>query len=96
MITVNINIEDSQAVEKAFYEYNASLNILSYLFKQNNINEEYLEQYIQKSEKYFIILEETKNIVSNKYMPNEDINKKYNYSFDFENHNIIYTERVDN
>ena len=54
MVTVNIDIEDSQAVEKAFYEYNASLNILSYLFKQDNINEEYLEQYVQKSEKYFM------------------------------------------
>ena len=96
MVTVNIDIEDSQAVEKAFYEYNASLNILSYLFKQDNINEEYLEQYVQKSEKYFIVLEEIKEIISNKYMPDKDKNKKYNYSFDFNNCAIIYTERENN
>ena len=91
MIKVNISIEDSQAVEKAFYEYNASLNILSYLFKQQEINEEYLEQYIQKSERYYIILEETKEVVSNKYKPNDG--KEYNYIFDFDNYMIKFMER---
>ena len=91
MITVNINIEDSQAVEKAFYEYNASLNILSYLLKQDNINENYIEQYTQKSERYFIILEELKQMISAKYQPKD--NKKYNYSFDFENNALNYFEK---
>ena len=91
MTTIEINIEDYEFVEKAFYEYNASLNILSYLFKQNDINEEYLEQYIQKSEKYYIILEEAKVAIANKYKP--DNLENFNYSFDFVNHSIIYSKK---
>ena len=91
MIKINITIEESQAVEKAFYEYNASLNILSYLLKQDNINENYIEQYTQKSERYFIILEELKQMVSTKYQPNDG--KKYDYSFDFENNALNYFEK---
>lgn len=88
MITIKLDSEDSRLVEKAFYEYNASLNILSYLAKQNNINKQYLKEYTKQSERYFIILEEYKNAVSIKYHPND--NNDYTYSFNFENETINY------
>ena len=94
MITVKIDSEDSRLVEKAFYEYNASLNILSYLLKQENINMKYIEDYTRKSELYFVTLEEYKNIVSSKYHPKDD--KEYEYSFDFINETINFKTKGDN
>ena len=88
MITIKIEPEDSRLVEKAFYEYNASLNILSYLLKQDNINKEYIKEYTKQSEIYFITLEEYKSAISSKYMPND--NNKYEYNFDFVNETINF------
>lgn len=89
MITVNIDIMDSQKVEKAFYEYNATLDILSFILKQENINQNYIKQYTERSEQFFITLEQLKNEISSKYHPNDD--NQYNYSFDFINHTINYS-----
>lgn len=94
MITVKIDSEDSRLIEKAFYEYQASLNILSYLLKQENINMKYIEDYTKKTEQYFVILEEYKSIVSSKYMPQDE--KEYNYSFDFINETINFIPKGDN
>lgn len=88
MIIVKISSEESQAVEKAFYEYNAALNILSYLLKQENVNQQYFDQYTKKSEQYFVTLENLKNIISNKYMPQDGQN--YDYSFNFINEEIQF------
>lgn len=91
MIAVKIDSEDSRLVEKAYYEYQASLNILNFILKQENINQEYVDEYLKKSENYFITLEKYKNFVSNKYMP--EGNTVYNYSFDFINETINFYEQ---
>lgn len=89
-MSINLLEEDSLKIEKITYEYQSSLNILSYLLKENNINEYYLNEYFKKSELYFIELKELENIIFQKYnlLPNI-LNK--NYYFDFLNH-ILYIE----
>lgn len=85
-----IQPDDMLLIEKAYYEYNASLNILSYLLKQKEINENYLNQYLKKSEEYYIYFEELKQSIFIKYQIN--IANFKNYSFDFES-NILILER---
>lgn len=86
---INITELESNYIERLFYEYNASLNILRFLMSQNDINQEYLIQYQKTSEEKYTILEIGKKEISTIYKPKEAIN--YNYTFDFNNNSIIYT-----
>lgn len=82
-----ITYDESILIEKSYYEYKSSLDILSYLMKQDKINENYLNQYLKKSEEYYIIFEETKQLIFNKY----NLHLK-TYNFDFNNLFILYDE----
>ena len=88
---ININIPEniSQKVEKAFYEYNSSLNILSYLMKQKEINSDYLNQYFKKSEMYYIELEKLKDLYGNQIYKPTDKNP-IGFTFNFINNTIEY------
>lgn len=94
-VQVVISELDSNMVEKIFYEYQASLNILSYLMKQQNINEKYLNEYFKKSELYYIELEIIKKQMIKKYYNNQEENQNNNYYFDFNKHilNIIQKDK---
>lgn len=89
---INIKEEDSKQVQDLYYKYNASLDIISYLMSQNQniIKQEYIQNYLNNSENNFMLLEELKNKISFKYLPEEFNNKNYNYSFNFNNNTIIY------
>ena len=79
----------SNYVERLFFEYQASLNILRYLMSQDGIKDEYLQRYLDVSEQKYTALEIAKSEASKKYVP--DVFCKYNYTFDFDNNTIIYT-----
>jgi hypothetical protein len=87
-IRVKLSPEDNSLIERQFYEYNAARDIISYLMQQSNINEDYLQQYINIAEKRFIELEMNKNAVDKHYRP-QDINP-VNYQFDFEAEELVY------
>lgn len=91
-IVVRIINEESKNLENLYYTYNASLDIISYLMSQEKINikKEYLIDYLNNSETKFMELEKEKEFLSQKYLPDELKNKKYNYTFDFINESIIY------
>lgn len=89
MSKINIEKNENNSVQRLHYEYQASLNILSYLLKQENINEEYLNQYFKKSEEYHISLNYLIQQIIKKYEQKLNI-KIYNYSFDFDNFQLIY------
>lgn len=88
-IRVNISHEDSSLIERLFYEYNAAKDIISYLMQQENINESYLQQYINIAERRFVELEMQKSEVDRHYRP--PALRATNYEFDFENEDLIYT-----
>lgn len=79
---IPIEEQDSLQLEKISYEYESSLNILSYLLQQDNINEYYLNNYFKKSELYFIEMKELENILLNKYVSQDkELNKQYYFNF---------------
>lgn len=79
---IPIEEQDSLQLEKISYEYESSLNILSYLLQQDNINEYYLNNYFKKSELYFIEMKELENILLNKYISQDkELNKQYYFNF---------------
>ena len=89
MSKIFIEKKESDDIQKLHYEYHASLNILSYLLKQENINEDYLNQYFKKSEEYNISLNYYISQIIKKY--EIKLNTKiYNYEFDFDNYRLIY------
>ena len=87
--SVKIGEIASNYIEKLFYEYNASLNILRFLMSQDDVKEENLKTYCDVSEEKYTTLEIGKKEISEKYKP-DGINN-YNYTFDFDNQSIIYS-----
>lgn len=87
----NVNIGEiaSSYIEKLFYEYNASLNILRFLMSQDDIKSENLKMYCDASEEKYTTLEIGKKEISEAYKP-EGISN-YTYTFDFDNQSIIYS-----
>jgi len=85
-IKIKISKDISNSVEKIFYEYNASLNIVAFLMRQETINEEYLNDYLKKSEEYYIELTKLKEYFMELYKPNGAIR----YYYDFANSLIVY------
>lgn len=86
---VIIPVAVSTYVEKLFFEYNASLNIVRYLMSQDDVKDEYIQRYLKQCEEKHVELEVTKKEVTEEYAPIEF--NKYNYTFDFRNYTIIYT-----
>ena len=86
---VIIPVDVSTYVEKLFFEYNASLNIVRYLMSQDDVKDEYIQRYLKRTEEKHVELEIVKEEVTKEYAPAElDC---YNYNFDFRNYTIIYT-----
>ena len=86
---VRIPVEVSTYVEKLFFEYNESLNILRYLMSQDDVKDEYIQRYSESSEEKYMELETAKREISKEYAPAEF--DRYNYNFDFDNYIITYT-----
>lgn len=49
-IKTNIHTEDSNLVERKFYEYNAGKDNIAFLMKDSDVNRELLQEYISISE----------------------------------------------
>ena len=88
-IRVKLDHLDSESVERSWYEYNASKDIIGYLMSQETVNEEYLQQYINVTERRFVELEMKKTAIDNKYRPLE-FTGNGTYEFDFENEELVY------
>lgn len=87
-IKVKLTTEDNNLIERQFYEYNAARDIIVYLMQQQNINEDYLQQYINIAERRFVELEMNKQAVDKAYRP-KDIEPS-SFSFDFEAEELVY------
>ena len=54
---VRIPEQVSTYVEKLFFEYNASVNILRYLMSQDDVKDEYIQRYSKSAKEKYIELE---------------------------------------
>ena len=91
-IKVQLTNEESTYIERLWYEYNASLNILRFLMSQETVLEQHLKKYLDCSEAKFTELEIAKDTMSKAHKP-EDITGAYDYQFDFDDECLIYREK---
>lgn len=92
VFTVNIGEENSRKMEKIWYEYNASLSIVEHLMQSGNVPFENLQDYLMVTEARFTESEKMKEALAKEFKPEEVDLTKYNYSFDFDNFSIVFTE----
>lgn len=89
---IRIHQEDSNLIERKFFEHAAGRDNIAFLMKDKEVNKELLREYIADVEVRFYELEKTKSLLSKKYEPSELKGKPYNYSFNFDEETILYEE----
>lgn len=94
-ITVKIDSEDNNLVERRFFEHAAGRDNVAYLMKDSEVNEKILDRYITVVEKRFYELEKVKSLLSKKYAPEVFNGKAYEYTFDFDDETITYVAKAD-
>lgn len=92
-MVIKILEEDSNYIERLFYEHAAGKDNIAFLMKDSDVNRELLQEYINVVEIRFYELQKAKVLISKKYEPVELKGKSYSYTFDFENESIIYEEK---
>ena len=90
-VTVQIPVEESEHVERLFFEHRAGQDNIAFLMKDKSINYSVLQEYIDVVEARYTELELTKQEIGDKYKPLgfED----YTFTFDFRNNSIVYEEQ---
>lgn len=91
-IVVKIDSEDSNLIERKYFEHAAGKDNIAFLMHGDAINMDVLQQYINIVEKRFYELEKSKKYISEKYCPKELKGKEYSYTFDFDEETIIYEQ----
>ena len=90
-IKVPISIEDNREVEFLFHKYNSLMSIVAYLQENGKMSEQAIDKKIDELVYLNIDLEKKKKICGEKYKP-ADIGPKYNYTFEFDYCELVYTE----
>ncbi len=93
-IKVKLTNEENTYIERLWFEYNASLNILRFLMSQEDVLEKHLQKYLDSSEAKYAELEIAKKEMTTAHKPAE-LSEKYNYRFDFDDEYLIYWENND-
>ena len=88
MKTVVISKEEITLIERLFFQYNATKDIVAFLMSKNDLNEVALQSYMEKAEQRFVELELAKRNIVVAYGGNPD----KDYMFTFENATLTYTE----
>ena len=92
MCIIKIYPDDNSIIERKYFEHAAGRDNIAFLMRDNQVNVDLLQQYINIVEKRFYELEKCKKYISEKYCPEELKGKAYNYSFDFDEETITYEE----
>lgn len=87
--------EDSNLLERKFYEHAALKDCVAFLMKDKDVNKELLDKYVRNVCGMYYELEKAKRLLSKKYETQELRGKSYDYYFDFENETITYVEKAD-
>ena len=80
MKTVVISKEEFNWIERLFFKYNASKDIVAFLMSKDDLNEEALKSYMDTTEQRFTELELTKRKIVSKYGGDPD--QDYMFTFD--------------
>lgn len=89
---VNIGEENSRKMEKIWYEYNAARDIVKFLMEGGTVSFENLQEYLMVAEARFVESEKMKESLAKEFKPEEVDLTKYNYSFNFDDFTIEFTE----
>lgn len=84
---ITIKPEESLLVEKLFFEYNASVDVLKFLATQDNISVETLKKYNDIIMEKNWELEQAKKAITSRYQPEDS----KTYVFIFEENAIEFT-----
>ena len=87
-IRVQIPADICSEVERRFFEYKATQDIIGYLASREDVRMENLEKYLAIAENRFTELELMKEAVTSEFVPDGVVN--YGYQFDFAESTIVY------
>lgn len=87
---VNISEEDSLALERKQYEFNALLSVIGYMAKDSIIDYDMIQNEIDELEKRGVALELEKAIIANKYCPEEYDSNEVDWEIDFQEKTINF------
>ena len=90
-VSITIEYGEAMYLERLYFEYMASLNILRYLTSQDGTKEEYLDRYNKSYEEKYTAFELAKQGVLDKYRP--EGMEEYNYFIDFDRAKVEYTKK---
>ena len=90
-VTVPIPVEESEHVERLFFEHKAGQDNIAFLMKDKEIRYDILQEYIDVVETRYVELELTKQEIADKHKPLGIEN--YTFTFDFRNNSIVYEEQ---
>lgn len=90
---VKIDSEDSNLVERKFFEHAAGKDNIAFLMKDADVNMSLLQEYINVVEQRYYELEKSKSLISKKYEPIELRGKSYDYTFNFDDETITYEDK---
>ena len=90
-VSVTIEYGEAMYLERLYFEYMASLNILRYLTSQEGTKEEYLDRYNKSYKEKYTVFELAKQDVLDKYRP--EGMEEYNYFIDFDRAKVEYAEK---
>lgn len=89
---VHIIPQDNELIQRKFFEHAAGRDNIAFLMKDKDVQWDILQHYIDVVETRFTELELLKKELSKKYEPQELKGRTdYDYIFDFDNEQIIYT-----
>ena len=88
---VEIPADLSLEVERRYFEYMVAQNVVAYLMQKRNVDKDILQSYIDTVEYRGVELELMKHTISKEYCPNT-LGDEYSYSFDFDNHTLVFEE----
>lgn len=87
---VKVSEEDSLALEKKQYEFNALLSIIGYMAKDSIIDYDMIQDEIDELEKRGIALELEKAIIADKYCPEGYNSNDADWEIDFQEETINF------
>lgn len=90
-IIVKVDPQDSNIVERKYYEHASCKDNIAFLSKDTEVKNDLLIDYLNILDTRYYELEKSKSLISKKYCPDEIKGKPYDYSFDFEEDTITYT-----
>lgn len=91
-IKVKLSDADCRKVEQKFFEYQAIKDIVAFINCQEAINIGALKVYMTEAEERFAELERAKREVSKENCPDSFAGIDYDYEFDFNSQELIYSK----